>query len=143
MVYWLSVSVKERSVTYYQSPFPLAHAVSLVALEGNVTRLGRYANYLRVIIPHTDVSLTEMVAKAMGQLALCEGTYTAEYVEFEIKRALEWLSGNEHKKLAAVLILRELATHTPTLFYMQFPQFFENVFVAVRDPRVSTYVHTT
>lgn len=111
--------------------------MSLVALEGNVTRLGRYANYLRVIIPHNDVSLTEMVAKAMGQLALCEGTYTAEYVEFEIKRALEWLAGNENKKLAAVMILRELATHTPTLFYMQFPQFFENVFVAVRDPKVS------
>lgn len=51
--------------------------VSLVALEGNVTRLGRFANYLRAIIPHTDVSLTEMVAKAIGQLALCEGTYTA------------------------------------------------------------------
>ena len=117
--------------------------MSLVALEGNVTRLGRYANYLRVIIPHNDVSLTEMVAKAMGQLALCEGTYTAEYVEFEIKRALEWLAGNENKKLAAVMILRELATHTPTLFYMQFPQFFENVFVAVRDPRVSVKCHYT
>ena len=51
--------------------------VSLVALEGNVTRLGRFANYLRAIIPHPDVSLTEMVAKAIGQLALCEGTYTA------------------------------------------------------------------
>ncbi len=52
-------------------------SVSLVALEGNVTRLGRFANYLRNIIPHPDVSLTEMVAKAIGELALCEGTYTA------------------------------------------------------------------
>ena len=109
--------------------------MSLVALEANVARLGRFANYLRVIIPHSDVSLTEMVAKAIGQLALCEGTYTAEYVEFEIKRALEWLLGNESKKLAAVLILRELATHTPTLFLLHF-QFFDNVFAAVRDPRV-------
>lgn len=109
--------------------------VSLVALEGNVTRLGRFANYLRAIIPHPDVSLTEMVAKAIGQLALCEGTYTAEYVEFEIKRALEWLGGNEHKKLAAVLILRELAIHTPTLFYQPFQQSFDNIFTAVRDPK--------
>ena len=51
--------------------------VSLVALEGTVQRLGRFANYLRAIIPHQDVSLTEMVAKAIGQLALCEGNYTA------------------------------------------------------------------
>ncbi len=51
--------------------------MSLVALEGSVTKLGRFANYLRNIIPHPDVSLTEMVAKAIGELALCEGTYTA------------------------------------------------------------------
>ena len=78
--------------------------VSLVGLEGgaNVNRLGRFANYLRSILPHSDVTLTEMTAKAIGQLALAEGAYTAEYVEFEVKRALEWISGNEHKKLAAV-----------------------------------------
>ena len=58
--------------------------VSLVALEGNVTRLGRFANYLRAIIPHPDVSLTEMVAKAIGQLALCEGTYTAGNVHVHV-----------------------------------------------------------
>ena len=65
-------------------------------------RIGRYANYLRSTLPHSDVTLTEMTAKAIGQLALAEGTYTAEYVEFEVKRALEWIIGNEHKKLAAV-----------------------------------------
>ena len=62
-----------------------------------------------------------------------------EYVEFEIKRALEWLGGNDNKKLAAVLILRELAIHTPTLFYMQFQQFFDNIFSAVRDPKVNKF----
>jgi len=78
--------------------------VSLNGVEGgfNVKRLGRYANYLRSILPHPDVTLTEMTAKAIGQLALAEGTYTAEYVEFEVKRALEWIIGNENKKLAAV-----------------------------------------
>ena len=55
----------------------LLFLVSLVALEGTVQRLGRFANYLRAIIPHQDVSLTEIVAKAIGQLALCEGNYTA------------------------------------------------------------------
>ena len=89
-----------------QSPYILSSTtVSLVGLEGgggNVTRLGRFANYLRSILPHADVTLTEMTARAIGQLALAEGTYTAEYVEFEVKRALEWISGSENKKLAAV-----------------------------------------
>ncbi len=71
-------------------------------------RLGRYANYLRSILPHTDAILTEMTAKAIGQLALAEGTYTAEYVEFEVKRALEWIIGTEHKKLAAVSLNRRI-----------------------------------
>ena len=35
------------------------------------------------------------------------GTYTAEYVEFEVKRAFEWLSGdrNEGRRHAAVSII--------------------------------------
>lgn len=65
--------------------------VSLVSLEGNVARLGRFANYLRAIIPHPDVSLTEMVAKAIGQLALCEGTYTAGETGRKRRRLeMEW-----------------------------------------------------
>lgn len=85
---------------------PLVISVSLVGLEGGgTTRLSRYAHYLRSILPHADVTLTVMTAKAIGQLALAEGTYTAEYVEFEMKRALEWIAGNEHKKLAAVSLL--------------------------------------
>ena len=92
-------------IFYPQLPnlFVCLFPVSLVGLEGGGnSRLSRYAHYLRSILPHADVTLTEMTAKAIGQLALAEGTYTAEYVEFEMKRALEWISGNEHKKLAAV-----------------------------------------
>ena len=79
--------------------------VALIALEdGNVARVGRFANYLRGILPCTDYLVTEMTAKAIGCLALAEGAYTAEYVEFEVRRALEWLSTdkNENKRLAAV-----------------------------------------
>ena len=48
-----------------------------------------------------------MTAKAIGCLALAEGAYTAEYVEFEVRRALEWLSTdkNENKRLASVSVV--------------------------------------
>ena len=39
----------------------------------NVTRLGRFANYLRSILPHPDVTLTEMTAKAIGKGGRGEG----------------------------------------------------------------------
>lgn len=53
-----------------------------------------------------------------GQLALAEGTYTAEYVEFEVRRALEWIGGNEHKRLAAV---SHMTCHMTCLHYQLAP----------------------
>ena len=59
--------------SFLPPPLPLSDRlsspVSLVGLEGgvNVTRLGRFANYLRSILPHPDVTLTEMTAKAIGE----------------------------------------------------------------------------
>lgn len=46
----------------------------------------------------------ELAAYAIGRLALVSGACTAEYVEFEAKRAFEWLCGDryEAKRLGAV-----------------------------------------
>ena len=40
-----------------------------------------------------------------------------------------------------VLVLRELAVYSPTLFYQSIQQFFDNIYGAIRDPRVSTEAH--
>nr|KAG5704724.1 hypothetical protein BaRGS_005180 [Batillaria attramentaria] len=79
----------------------------------------------------------EMAAKAMGVLALSSGTYAAEYVEFEVRRALEWLATDksEGRRHAAVLVLKELAVNTPTFFFQQVQQFFDCIFNAIRDPK--------
>ena len=61
------------------------------------TRISRFANYLRNLLPSNDVGVMEMAAKAVGRLALASGTYTAEYVEFEVKRSFEWLVGDRHE----------------------------------------------
>ncbi|PIK33481.1 target of rapamycin [Apostichopus japonicus] len=69
--------------------------------------------------------------------ALRGGTFTPEYVEFEVRRALEYLGGDRHegRRHAAVLVLRELAEHAPTFFFQQVQPFFDNIFNAVRDPK--------
>ena len=72
---------------------------------GNVsTRMSRFANYLRNLLPCNDAIVMEMAAKAMGVLALSSGTFAAEYVEFEVRRALEWLATDksEGRRHAAV-----------------------------------------
>jgi hypothetical protein len=72
----------------------------------------------------------ELAAKTVGKLALVSGTYAAEYVEFEVKRAFEWLGGDRHegKRHAAVryamcrqncdLFLLISVLHTSTCCYL-------------------------
>ena len=38
-----------------------------------------------------------------------------------------------------MLVLRELATCTPTFFFQQVQQFFDVIFAAVRDPKVNIF----
>ena len=64
---------------------------------GNATNTSRFANYLRNMLPCNDVSVMEMCAKAVGCLAQVGGTFSADYVEFEVKKALEWLSQDRHE----------------------------------------------
>ncbi|GFS18339.1 serine/threonine-protein kinase mTOR [Elysia marginata] len=117
--------------------------VSLLGGDGgNInTRVTRFANYLMNLLPSSyyDLGVMEMAAKAVGILALSSGTYASEYVEFEVRRALEWLVSdrNEGRRQAAVLVLKELAMNTPTFFYQQVQQFFDSIFFAVRDPKSS------
>ncbi|KAJ3106200.1 phosphatidylinositol kinase- protein kinase tor1 [Phlyctochytrium planicorne] len=107
--------------------------------EENTTKITRFANYLRIVLPGTDPQISVMAARALGRLALPGGTLTAEFVEFEVKRALEWLQGdrNEARRYSAVLVLREFSLSAPTLLYSYVPQIMDLIWVALRDQKVS------
>jgi serine/threonine-protein kinase mTOR len=74
-----------------------------------------------------------------GRLATPGGTLTSDLMEFEVKRALEWLSSDRHesRRHADVLDLKELAKNSPTLFYGYVPQVLELIWTALRDPKVT------
>lgn len=65
---------------------------------------------------HVDYEFLHAVARALGRMAM--GSANVDRVEFEIGRSLEWLrSDRSDRRLAAVLVLRELARCAPTAFY--------------------------
>jgi phosphatidylinositol kinase/protein kinase (PI-3 family) len=49
---------------------------------------------------------------------MSRGAANADYVEFELTRALEWLrTDRSDRRLAAALVLRELSRNSPTIFF--------------------------
>lgn len=80
----------------------------------------------------------ELAAKTVGRLATVSGVKRAEYVEFEVTRAFEWLAEerNEGRRHSAVLLLKELAIAMPTYFYQQVSGFFDHILVALKDPKL-------
>lgn len=69
-----------------------------------------------------DYEFLHAVARALGKMA-CSAA-NVDRVEFEIGRSLEWLRSDrgDHRQLAAVLVLRELAREAPTAFYSKTQQ---------------------
>jgi serine/threonine-protein kinase mTOR len=67
------------------------------------------------------------------------GTLTSDLLEFEAKRALEFLSSDRHesRRLAAVLVLKELAKSSPTPFYAYLPSVLDVIWTPLRDPKVN------
>ncbi|EXJ58070.1 FKBP12-rapamycin complex-associated protein [Cladophialophora yegresii CBS 114405] len=101
-------------------------------------KASKYSNYLRAALKSNDYSVLDAAARALGHLARPGGAYTAELVEAELTSAFEWLqpeTKQESRKLAAVLLIRELAKNSPTLVYGFIPQIFDLVWNALRDPK--------
>ena len=114
--------------------------IDVSILGENATKVSRFANYLRdVFQPGTDALTMSAAAKALGHLVRSGGSVTADVVEFEIKRALEWLQDErvEYRRLAAVLILRELAKNSATVFNVHVSAFIRSIWSAIRDTKIN------
>lgn len=117
----------------------------LYALEALVTfdapdnnlKITRYSNILNKILQGKDLNGMKEAAIALGKLCEPGGSLISDLVESEVNMALEWLQSDrvESRRYAAVLILRELAEHCPTLIYNFVNHIFEMIWVGLRDPR--------
>jgi len=106
--------------------------IILVSVDiGNTKmRCSRFAHLLRTL-ETSDVETMEFVAYAIGRIALASGSaLTDSYVDYEVTRALEYISenSNDPKTQRGILILQELAISTPNSFSKHYERFFEIIF---------------
>ncbi|AAS53791.2 AFR420Wp [Eremothecium gossypii ATCC 10895] len=106
----------------------------------------RLANYLRVLIPSNDIEVMRAAAAALGKLAMPGGTLTSDFVEFEVKTCIEWLttspensssnSKQEYRKHASLLIITAIADNSPYLLYPYLNSVLDNIWRALRDTKL-------
>ncbi|KAG0305000.1 hypothetical protein BGZ98_004718 [Dissophora globulifera] len=103
--------------------------------EDNTAQETRFANYLRKLFP-SDVPTMTVAARALGKLAQQGGPFTADFVEFELTRAIEWLTDRqEARRHASVLVLAELARHANVIVYPYVGTILTNIRGAMREPK--------
>ncbi|CCI39855.1 unnamed protein product [Albugo candida] len=141
-----------------QSPYEHEQLGGLVAINlliefATEDHIIRFANYLRHFIAQSAAPKTQqallIAAKVLGRLASVNtingngisGTLVAACVDFEVKRAFEWLQGDRQepifsqRRLAACFVLKELARAAPTLFHINLNMFFQSIWGPIRDLR--------
>lgn len=106
----------------------------------------RLANYLRVLIPSNDIEVMRLAANTLGKLAVPGGTLTTDFVEFEVKTCIEWLttspenalssSKQEYRKHASLLIITALANNSPYPLYSYVNSILDNIWRALRDTKL-------
>jgi FKBP12-rapamycin complex-associated protein len=109
--------------------------------EEQPVKITRFANYIRTIILTNDIEVLKACARTMGRLTQFSAL-SGEIVEFEIKRAIEWLQSDrqEVRRHAAVLEIKWIATYNPTLLYSYVGTILDNIWIALRDPKVTIRV---
>lgn len=99
-----------------------------------------FANHLRnVNINVNDLELLDLMACAIGKIALYYGPSTQNFVEFEIPRAIETINNERNditKRHSAILNLREIANVTPSYFFSNVVLIFDSIFIAINEPKL-------
>ncbi|KAJ2896944.1 phosphatidylinositol 3-kinase-like protein [Zalerion maritima] len=112
---------------------------ALITFDGidNSMKVTRFAQNLKSVLRSKEPIGMQEAAQVLGILCEPGGSLVSELVESEINTALEWLQSErvENRRYAAVLVLRELARHAPTLVYNFVGLIFDMIFVGLRDQR--------
>ncbi|TFY65865.1 hypothetical protein EVG20_g5221 [Dentipellis fragilis] len=101
--------------------------------------LFRFYNYVKSLLPNSDINVMLAASKTLGQIAEIGGAAFGEhFMDFEVPAAINLLQGDKQEpgRYAGVLILKELARNSPTYFHSHIDLVFDKILVPLRDTRV-------
>ncbi|KAI0040710.1 atypical/PIKK/FRAP protein kinase [Auriscalpium vulgare] len=101
--------------------------------------LFRLYNYVKALLPNSDINVMLAASKTLGQIAEIGGPAFGEgFMDFEVPAAIGLLQGDKQEpgRYAGVLILKELARNSATYFYPHIDLVFDKILVPLRDVRL-------
>ncbi|CCM00588.1 uncharacterized protein FIBRA_02624 [Fibroporia radiculosa] len=101
--------------------------------------LYRFYNWVKTLLPNPDINVMLAASKTLGQIAAVSGsTFGDHWLDYEVPGAIKLLQADRQEpgRYAGVLILKELARNSPTLFHSHIELVFEQILVPLRDTRV-------
>ncbi|CAI4230041.1 unnamed protein product [Auanema sp. JU1783] len=122
--------------------------VCLAEINVRSQRIVWYSNFLlrAITFPKNDEATMDLAARALVFLIQTSKAHSADLVEKCLDQCLEWLQEpivNSIRRLAAVLLARELAMFTSTSFFSRANVFFRNIFAVIRDPKHNIRLQAT
>jgi FKBP12-rapamycin complex-associated protein len=101
--------------------------------------LFRFYNYVKHLLPNSDLNVMLAASKTLGQIAEIGGAAFGErFMDYEVPAAIGLLQGDKQEpgRYASVLILKELARNSPIYFHSHIDLVFDKIIMPLRDPRV-------
>ncbi|CAK9439599.1 uncharacterized protein LODBEIA_P36990 [Lodderomyces beijingensis] len=107
----------------------------------NASKTARFSNYLGSLILSNDLVIMRQATRTLGRLSTLGGNLTGDFVDYEAKRAIEWLQSdsrqNENRRHAAILIITALADYAPTLLFPLTNQILDTLWSPLRDYKLT------
>ncbi|OSX64010.1 hypothetical protein POSPLADRAFT_1065405 [Postia placenta MAD-698-R-SB12] len=103
--------------------------------------LYRFYNYVRTLLPSSDIDVMLAASKTLGHIAAVGGGSSLlgnSWLDKEVPIAITLLQADKQEpgRYAGVLILKELARNSPTFFHSHIGLVFEKILTPLRDTRI-------
>ncbi|KAL7080367.1 hypothetical protein ACQ4LE_000271 [Meloidogyne hapla] len=132
-------SINSSDASEKQAGIYLIVCLADASFDEETTKITNFArNLLRMLTMNAQEAVIRLASKAVAYLILTSKSYAVELMEVALNQCFEWLEEqqrSEQRRLAAVILAKDLAIFTQSHFFQRANQFFANIFKCIRDSK--------